>query len=257
MTDPEKAKHDHDPFEPTIDPSNGTEVSAGQDYTDVYGGTVSTSDGDSSALSPRSVQNPDDPDRLFTAYNAAPDLLPGPRPSAAGSGSPIAASQAWKVDLGAVRGLEGSLLSATSVMTDSYNDLRNKVVAASHSRTFFGQNDTYQQDVTPDTDPDTYSGGSDVQTQKDDLDGEGQEFANSIIPGMTQLMNAVAGAIEYLGVFNASLNNAAQIYAQSDSNSAFPETGSAGGKLPGTAVQTGDPVAKSSPGTPSPSHKPG
>jgi hypothetical protein len=258
MTDPEKAVHDQDPWEPSVDPSQGPEVTAGQDYTDVYGGTVAGPDNGPTTRLPNLDKNPDDPDQLFAAYTAAPDVVPGPRPSSSGSGPSVAASAAFKVAIAEVRGLESSLLGATSTMIDSYTDLRNQVISASHSSTFFGQKDLYQQDMTTFTSSEQ-SDGDNVQTKKDDLDSMGQDFAQSIIPAMTQLMSSVAASIEFLGTFNASLNNAAQMYAQSDSNSAFPEGGGAIGNGHGTHSSSlnGDPLTKSSPGTPSPSHKSG
>jgi hypothetical protein len=55
----------------------------------------------------------------------------------------------------------------------------------------------------------------------DPLDGEGAAFAASINPQQRKLLQAVAGSLQTMGVFTALLNNAGQMYANADLNSAF------------------------------------
>lgn len=60
-------------------------------------------------------------------------------------------------------------------------------------------------------------------TLDDEYDQEAQQYATAFDSEMTLLLQQVASAAEMLGQFSAMLNNAAQMYAQTDYNSAFPE----------------------------------
>jgi hypothetical protein len=60
------------------------------------------------------------------------------------------------------------------------------------------------------------------QVTYDQLDSEGQDFAAAINPQMSQLLQACAGVIEMMGQYTALINNAGQMYAETDYNSAFP-----------------------------------
>jgi hypothetical protein len=56
----------------------------------------------------------------------------------------------------------------------------------------------------------------------DQLDSGGKDFAAHIEPQMEYLLQIIGNAIETLGTFTALLNNAGQMYTESDSHSAFP-----------------------------------
>ena len=195
-------------WQPTVDTSAkdaGDEKSAAQKYDSIYGGTytTSTSSPSDSSSSPGSGGTAWP---LSMAYTTAPDLIPVPESPGSGSGSTVPLADQFNVDLGAVRSTEQTFLTATSDILNAYQTLTSAVQNAIHSDSIFGQLD----------------GDSAV---RDNLDPEGKSFAASVDPQMQQLLASVSDIVESMGQFNALLNNAAQMYTDTDASAAFPAPG--------------------------------
>lgn len=228
MTDPAKSKYDTTPWQPTVDTSNGDEKKAGQDYTDVYGGTPTygTADGggDSSSSMP-----PGNIPELTTAYTVAPDLVPtAERPGPPGPRIPVFPGPddgmtmgAFRIDLGALKSTEQSFLDATTASVHAYENLKGIVNDAINSDTLFGQSVGAVSSNSGYTS--LAAGGFGTTTTMDPLDDEGTQFAASMGPELHNLLVSAAGVIELMGAFSAMLNNAAQMYTYTDSGSAFTD----------------------------------
>lgn len=214
-----------DVWQPTVDKSDqgaGDETTAADNYDKIYGGSYtkppkndsSGSDDDSASF----------PWSLTMAYTTAPDLIPVPEKQDSGSGGPAdPLSGQFSVDLGAVRSTEQTFLTSTSTVVEAYKTLSTAVLGAVNSNTNFGEYDTItrtgNQNAGPYNDWPNYNSDT---AQWDPLDEEGQQFSASIKPQMSKLLGSVANLIESMGHFNALLNNAAQMYTDTDAASAFP-----------------------------------
>ena len=141
---------------------------------------------------------------LAMVYTEAPDLIPTPNPQSGSSGNATAVdlSYATSVDLADLRSTEQTCLNETSDMVDAYNTLKPLVTAAASSSTIFGQ------DVT--------GGHSASGTRYSIYNAEGTDYASSMVPAMESLLQAAGNLIEALGGFNAMLNTAGQMYAETD-----------------------------------------
>jgi len=209
-----------DLWHPTVNTSDGDssdETKAAESYDSTYGGTYSTTAPPSSSSSSSGTAY-----SLSMAYSTAPDLIPVPESQGSGSGPSGPLADQFNVDLGAVRSTEQTFLTATSDILNAYQTLSTAVQSAVSSDSIFGQLDT----TPPTTSPNSKAGsilGDGVQW--DNLDSEGMNFASSVNPQMQQLLAQVSNVIESMGQFNALLNNAAQMYTDTDASSAFPAPG--------------------------------
>lgn len=222
--DPIASAYQQDPWEPTVDTSDGNQKKAGKDYTDVYGGTVT--DG-GTGKDDKSGDGKDTPAKagkepaLTMVYTTAPDFLPGPPPPKNGTTPPGAMeSGLFGVQLSALRATEQTFLDAASGMIAGYDTLRSVVDEAASGTDYFGQQAGYSEPQETNSpyyhpmgfDPDTY-------------DQEAAEFAAAIVPQMKNLLNSIGHTVEACGQFTALLNNAGQTYATIDNNSVFRDGG--------------------------------
>jgi hypothetical protein len=210
-----------DVWQPTVTTSGKDakdETKAAAKYDSTYGGSYTTTPPPPS--SPPGTGGTIWP--LSMAYTAAPDLIPVPESPGSSSGSTVPLAEQFNVDLGAVRSTEQTFLTATSNILNAYQTLSTTVQSAVSSDSIFGQLDT----TPPATSSESKYGsvfGDGVQW--DNLDDEGKDFATSVDPQMQQLLASVSDIIESMGQFNALLNNAAQMYTDTDASSAFPAPG--------------------------------
>jgi hypothetical protein len=135
------------------------------------------------------------------------------------------------VDLATLQSAENSMLSTTSTIVDAYNDLNQAVVAEIAGGTFFGQNAQYTETGSWESNnPDAISGARapipythvTVSGPDTGLQQMAQEFAAQINPAMTQVLRAIAQAMETVGVYIALLNNTGQAYSAADIHSFLP-----------------------------------
>jgi hypothetical protein len=207
-------------WQPTVnssDSDSGEETKAAQQYDTNYGGSYTTTAPSSSGSGSSGTAY-----SLSMAYSTAPDLIPVPESQSSGSGSSVPLADQFNVDLGAVRSTEQTFLTSTGNLVNAYESLSSTVQNAISSDSIFGQLDT----TPPTTSPNSKAGsilGDGVQW--DNLDSEGMNFASSVNPQMQQLLAQVSNVIESMGQFNALLNNAAQMYTDTDASSAFPAPG--------------------------------
>lgn len=203
-------------WQPTVSPSgsdSSDETKAAKKYDSVYGGTYTTTAPPSSPSTGGTAWS------LSMAYATAPDLIPVPQSHGSGSGSTVPLADQFSVDLGAVRSTEQEFLTATSNIINAYQSLSTTVQGAIGSDSIFGQLDTTPPTVSPNSKVGEILGDG---VQWDSLDAEGKSFAASVNPQMRQLLASVSNVIESMGQFSALLNNAAQMYADTDASAAFP-----------------------------------
>jgi hypothetical protein len=216
MTDAQKSKYSSKPWQPTIDPKDGSQKKAGEDYAKVYGGRPVEGTPDKSGDPPVSGKVP----AVSMAYTQAPHLIPWTNTGGEGSGSRDMQAGAFVARLSSVRTAEQACLDATAKAVTGYDTLKDVVMRAAASEDLFGQHvgtwvdGTHGQQATPDT-------VSAPVWHPDKYDESGQQFAASIVPQMKNLLNAAGGAIEAMGTYNALLNNACQLYATIDRNCAM------------------------------------
>lgn len=125
-----------------------------------------------------------------------------------------------RVDLGALRTAEKSMLTEARGAVDTYEEVRALVAAVKD--TVFGQGatDKYER------------GGSNSNSMSyDPQEGEsvpnpfaatGETFAAEMNPAMERALLEVGSTIEKLGEYIALLNHSGQVYAEADRKSRFP-----------------------------------
>ncbi|MEU9343232.1 hypothetical protein AB0D74_18705 [Streptomyces sp. NPDC048278] len=211
---PHASKYQSDPWVPNVDPDasdHGDEEDAAEQYAEIYGVTATTNKTDDS-----DSDDPPDPmvtmPKLSMAYTTAPDLVPTESSGGSDGPPPLPDTNAFSIDLGALRAAEGTFLDAVSNVTSAYEALRTKVQAAIHDDTLFGQDNGHSEASGP---------HGALQWHKDELAESGAQFAEAINPQLTKVMQDGAGGIELMGTFTALLNNAGQTYAQTDAKSSM------------------------------------
>ncbi|MFJ3639688.1 hypothetical protein ACIPRD_08040 [Streptomyces sp. NPDC090108] len=215
---PEKSAYQATPWVPTIDGKNGEQKKAAADYTSVYGGTPETdaSDDDKDKTPPELSGNVP---TLHMSYTQAPDFLPTPRSKGTEGSSSALESGAFRVQLAALRTAEQLCLDACSAVIGEFDALKEQVSRAEEEN-FFGQKaGTYGVAVTTDAQSQLMPHNETFNPSK--YDGESQAFADSIIPKMKNLLNAIGNTSVAMGQFPALLNNSGQAYATMDNASAF------------------------------------
>jgi hypothetical protein len=231
MTDelsPIASQYDSDPWVPNIDPSSSDQSDqkkAAQSYEDVYG-VSATKNSDNSDTSPTSqalgvLQDAllfmEGMPTLSTAYDVAPDFVPGKPGGGSGGAMPtLPDSEPFMIDLGTLHATEQTWVDECALATEAYEDAKNQVQAAIDDPNLFGQQDGTVED--------SHQAGG-LTWNKDPLADGGAQFAAAINPQLIQIMQDAAGAIELMGTFAALLNNAGQTYAEADAQSAFPDIG--------------------------------
>lgn len=222
MTEAAKSKHQAHPWQPTTDSSNDDQKKAGEAYTAIYGTGPATPVGDNTKPPAATGNIPG----LTTAYTVAPDLVPT-EDSSSGSGSAVPMRLgAFSIDLGALRTAEQSCLNATTQSVHAYENIRQVVTNAIGSPSLFGQRvGTVDTDFTVGgkSGDESLVGPTDKITW-DKLDQNGKDFAATMNPQLHNLLVSAAGVIELMGGFTAMLNNAGQMYTQTDNSSAFAQT---------------------------------
>jgi hypothetical protein len=216
-------------FQPNVqssDPNYSDEAAAVATYQRAYGTTGKASSGGSNSGNPAAVPYP----KLKMAYTQAPVLEPFPASSAAqGSGSATAPDLDHPVviDLASLLTAENAFLTATKALVDTYeNTFMPEIKAAMASTTLFGQTVTVTG-VNTDTEAQVGNNALYQPTNQnsDPLDQTGVEFAAAINPQMSKMLQSIGNVIEVLGLFTANINQAGQLYASADKNSAFPDPG--------------------------------
>jgi hypothetical protein len=209
-TQPNKSQYDTNVWQPTIqstDQDYSDEQKAVASYQQIYGSAPYTPPKDAGSGTTNDGTTTYQIPNLAMVYTEAPHLIPtqAPRSGASGGGSGDVVDYGFTtaVDLADVRSTEQTCLTETSNLIDAYNTLKSLVTAATASSTIFGQevtngNDAYGNPIV------------------DKFDQEGKDFAASMNPLMEQLLQATGNAIESLGGFNAMLNTAGQLYAETD-----------------------------------------
>jgi hypothetical protein len=225
-------EYESTPWQPTVDTSAkdaGDEKSAAATYDSDYGGTytTTTTSPSSGSSSTNYVELPSP--TMSMAYTTAPDLIPvtnTPAPSTGGTPAPLA--EPFSIQLGDLMTAEQAFLNATNATVQGYQALSSIANNAISSTTIFGQ-----------ADGEAGTG--------DKLDSEGKSFASAVIPQIQQMLYAIGNSIEAMGQFSALLNNAGQMYTDTDAQSSFPspqqvqadETLKSGPRLPTFDMGTG------------------
>ncbi|MGW1726757.1 hypothetical protein ACWCQK_28000 [Streptomyces sp. NPDC002306] len=215
---PHASDYQSDPWVPNVDPDasdHGDQEDAAETYADIYGVTPTAN--------PTDDEGEDEPPgelvpmpTLSMAYTTAPDLVPTEPGGGSGSAMPtLPDSNPFSIDLGALRGAEQTFLDAVSTAQGAYEVLRAKVQAAIDDPTLFGQETGHWENW----------GRAGLHFVESELAESGEQYAETINPLLTQIMQDAAGGIELMGTFTALLNNAGQTYAEADSKSAMPELG--------------------------------
>ncbi|MFF7475118.1 hypothetical protein [Streptomyces sp. NPDC008092] len=209
---PHASQYQSDPWVPNVDPDasdHGDEEDAAETYADVYGVTATSNPPDDSDTDDTPADMVTMP-KLSMAYTTSPDLMPTD-PGGGDSGPPpLPDTNAFSIDLGALRSAEQTFLDAVSNMTSAYETLRTKVQAAIDDPNLFGQQDGHLQ-----------VSGRMASWVPDELAESGAQFAEAINPQLTKVMQDGAGGIELMGSFTALLNNAGQTYAETDAKSSM------------------------------------
>ncbi|MBY8886972.1 hypothetical protein K7472_19225 [Streptomyces sp. PTM05] len=213
MSSPIKSKYQTDPWEPNVDKHSKDakdQQKAADAYTTVYGGTPTYGpDPTDNTPPPPSVTMPD----LAMAYTTAPDFLPStPASSDAAQVGNSADDAPFNIDLGALRTCETQYLTALSNVQGQYETLKTTVTNAINNTNAFGQ-------LAGQTEHHGFH--NTASWVQDDLDQEGVNFAKEINPKMTQVLQSIASGVEAIGQFTALLNNAGQMYTETDFKSAM------------------------------------
>ncbi|MFF3561802.1 hypothetical protein ACFYXS_17325 [Streptomyces sp. NPDC002574] len=216
---PHASEYQSDPWVPNVDPDasdHEDQEDAAETYSEIYGVTPTSDPTDDS-------DDEEPPDEMVTmptlsmAYTTAPDLVP--TEPGGGSGSTamptLPDSNAFSIDLGALRTTEQTFLGVVANVTSAYETLRAKVQGAIDDPTLFGQDNGHWENW----------GRAGLHWVEDELAESGVQFAEAINPQLTKVMQDGAGGIELMGTFTALLNNAGQTYAQADSKSSMPDVG--------------------------------
>ncbi|MER7186444.1 hypothetical protein ABT404_44480 [Streptomyces hyaluromycini] len=211
---PHASEYQSDPWVPNVDPDasdHGDEEDAAEQYSEIYGVTATTNPTDDSDDGPPAemVTMP----KLSMAYTTSPDLVPSESGGGGSDSMPtLPDSNAFSIDLGALRGAEQTFLDAVSNVTSAYEALRTKVQGAVDDPNLFGQENGHLEIV-----------GRMTQWVPDELADSGAQFAEAINPQLTKVMQDGAGGIELMGTFTALLNNAGQTYAETDAKSSMTD----------------------------------
>lgn len=148
----------------------------------------------------------------------AKDMSPG------GGGGPQEVTEPsgdLRVDLGAMRTAEKSMLTEARGAVAAYEDLRAKVAAAKGH--VFGQG---AQDPNDHSGYTSLSAGYDPQAGKSHANPfaeSGEKFAAEMNPAQDRALLQIGSTLERLGEYIALLNHAGQVYSESDRHSRFPE----------------------------------
>jgi len=215
---PETSKYQADPWQPTINDSDGNQKHAGKDYTGVYGVTPVIDDSDDNDDPPPPPKSGHEP-ILTMSYTQAPDFIPAPRTKGKDGTTPAMEAGAFAIDLATLRSAEQTCLDACSTVIDQYNQLKSEVEKAAADDNFFGQGVGTTQ-WTPSVTPGAGVPGMPYWSP-DKYDDSSQQFADSIIPQMKNLLNSIGNATVAMGQFPALLNNTGQAYATMDNAAAF------------------------------------
>jgi hypothetical protein len=225
MTDPIKPEYQFTVWQPTVDTSDsdvGDEKSAAAKYDATYGGSYSTTTTASTSSQSSTPSSPGYIPTLSMAYTTAPDLIPLPNTGGQGAGGSTAPlSDPFSIRLGDLMSTEQTFLESTNAAVDGYQTLSTVVNGAISSNSIFGQIVGTQPNVGDNKA--SWLTGDGVTYDK--LDSEGTSFANAVNPQMEHLLQAVGNTVEALGYFTALLNNAGQMYTETDAQSAFPPPG--------------------------------
>ncbi|MER6273797.1 hypothetical protein ACWDFR_18505 [Streptomyces sp. 900105755] len=209
---PHASQYQSDPWVPNVDPDasdHGDEEDAAEQYAEIYGVTATTNPPDNSDDPPgEMVTMP----KLSMAYATSPDLVPSESGGGSDAMPTLPDTNAFSIDLGALRGAEQTFLDAVSNVTSAYESLRTKVQAAIDNPNLFGQEDGHYE---------ASGAHGSLRWQDDELADSGAQFAASINPQLTKIMQDGAGGIELMGTFTALLNNAGQTYAAADAKSSM------------------------------------
>ncbi|WP_328565021.1 hypothetical protein [Streptomyces coelicoflavus] len=216
MTDPEKSQYQAHPWRPTVNPSDDNQKDAGDKYEEIYG--VDPHEEKPSGEDSKPPVSGNVPS-LSMAYTQAPHLVPGDRGGGDGGSQDMQYGR-FSVSLSSLRTAEQKCLDATGTAIHGYDELKAHVLRAAAADGLFGEN--VGKWVSGGRGKAANELGRDgPKWEPDKYNESAQQFADSVIPQMKNLLNSVAGAIEAMGAFDALLNNAGQLYATLDRNSAM------------------------------------
>ncbi|WP_328356094.1 hypothetical protein OG800_16060 [Streptomyces sp. NBC_00445] len=126
-----------------------------------------------------------------------------------------------KIDLGAMRTAEQSILTETRGAVDKYEEVRTLVVSVQD--TVFGQTAMDEYERQGDN---TGSQGYNPQVGEsypNPFAETGQKFAAEMNPAMERALLHVGSTLEKLGEYVAMINHAGQVYAETDRQCRFPD----------------------------------
>jgi hypothetical protein len=190
--------------------------------------TSTSTSGSNSVSIPSNAAVPD----LAMVWGAAPSYAPSGSGGSNSNGPAAPTADDLSIDLGSLRDGENQMLSASSVVVDAYENLKQQFESVKD--TVFGQQ---AQDtgigVAP-GDAQATAGGADgeasygQQTTPDPIQSAAVAFANGQNgqPGMNDIqayaLQQIGDAMALVGEFVALMNAAGVNYAETDANSALP-----------------------------------
>ncbi|WP_409055174.1 hypothetical protein [Streptomyces sp. SYP-A7185] len=160
------------------------------------------------------------------AWDAPPSFNLDPKDLSKDGGGPPAEeitepSADLRIDLGALRTAEQSMLTEARGAVNKYEEVRAKVAAVKDSVFGQGATDKYEKGA-----------GNSNSMAYDPMEGKsvanpfaatGETFAAEMNPAMERALLQIGSTIERLGEYIALLNHSGQVYAEADRKSRFPE----------------------------------
>src|SRR5205823_142858 len=130
-------QYDSDPWVPNIDPDSGgqgDQKKAAQSYADVYGvSATKNSDKGGDSTPANAVTMPE----LSTAYDVAPDFVPGSPGGASDAMPTLPDSDPFVIDLGTLRTAEQTWVDECAIATEGYESTKEQVWAAINDPNLF------------------------------------------------------------------------------------------------------------------------
>jgi hypothetical protein len=203
MTDPQPSKYDKTPLDPNAkgDPNPTPE-------TDVHVPEVAV------AWQTR------------PSFNADPNELLNGKEGGADGGESNPPAEAFTVNLRSVGEQVNNMLGTSRELVNEYEALKAKVMA--NPDTIFGQTSmTTDAEDNPSSAylaPGTVNPPANGDTHwATDYQEPAKEFAKLMNPHQQKTLETIGGALDAVGQYIARVNNAGQVYAQSDRKSKFPD----------------------------------
>lgn len=123
-----------------------------------------------------------------------------------------------KIDLGAMRTTEKSVLTETRAAVAKYEEVRSKVMATKDSVFGQGAKEQGKYVFNPATQGQSWQEGEDNPFAE-----AGAQFAADMNPAQERALLQVGSALEKLGEYIALINHSGQVYAHTDRECRFPD----------------------------------